>query len=138
MAGRARFRFGGYEFVGHAEEVAEHLGSDAAEADQNHGIWEVMIGDVVHVGRFGEEMSAIGDVDADGQGAGLSRRIHGSAGQQLAVNFEGASAVGGRFLNAGEFERKLSDNIETGSAFRHGNLRRSLSREAASCHVEID
>jgi hypothetical protein len=122
-AGRTTFRFGGDEFVRHAEEVAQHVWSDAAEADQNHGKRDVVVGDVVDVGCFGEQVSAVVDVDADRERAGLCGRIYRGASQQLAMNFEGASAVRGRFLDARKFEGDFSHGIEIGGAFRHGNLR---------------
>ncbi len=97
-----------------------------------------MIGNVVHAGRFGEQVGAIIDIDANRERAGLGGTVHGSAGEKFAVNFECASAIGRGFLDARKFECELSYNVEIDGEFFHGNFARSLSPGRAIVTPDVE
>lgn len=78
-----------------------------------------MIRDVISIGRFGEEMGAIGHVDANGERVRFSGAVDGDAGEKLSADFERWRAVGGAVLDAGKFEGDFADGGEGQGMFAH-------------------
>lgn len=78
-----------------------------------------MIRDVISIGRFGEEMGAIGHVDANGERVRFRGTVDGDAGEKLSADFERWRAVGGAVLDAGKFEGDFADGGEGQGMFAH-------------------
>lgn len=78
-----------------------------------------MIRDVVSIGRFGEEMGAIIEVDANGERVRFRGAVDRDAGEKFSVDFERWRAVGGAVLDAGKFEGDFADGGEGQGMFAH-------------------
>jgi len=91
----------GYKFVGHAEEVAQDVRSDARKANQHGGIAAVVFGNVVNRGVSREEFGAVVEIDANDKRPRFGRTIRGETSEELTVNLESRLAVGGTLFNAG-------------------------------------
>jgi hypothetical protein len=98
--------------VGEAEEVAQRGFVNACEADQDAGVADVMIGDVVDVGRVGEERGAIVVIHANHKRAGFGGAMRGKAGEKVSAKLEGGRAIGGARLDAGQGEADFADGGE--------------------------
>lgn len=79
----------------------------------------VVVSDVVNVGRFGEELGAIGHVHANGERVRFSGAVDGDAGEKLSADFEGGRAVRGAVLDAGKFVGDFADGGEGQGMFAH-------------------
>lgn len=80
---------------------------------------DVVVGHVVSIGCFGEEMGAIGHVDANGERVRFRGTVDGDAGEKLSADFERWRAVGGAVLDAGKFEGDFADGGEGQGMFAH-------------------
>lgn len=108
----------GDETVGHDEEVAGELGGEVGEADED-GVVVLVVGwAVVEGGRLGEEVGAVGAVDAEEEGVGLGLFVGGDAGHHFAADLEGGRAEGGGLLDVGEAE---GGGEEVGDGNGHGD-----------------
>lgn len=81
---------------------------------------DVVVGHVVSIGRFGEELGAIGHVDANGERVRFRGTVDGDAGEKLSADFEGGRAVSGAVLDAGKFVGDFADGVEREEMFGHG------------------
>lgn len=81
---------------------------------------DVVVGHVVSIGCFGEEMGAIGHVDANGERVRFSGAVDRDAGEKFSADFERWRAVGGAVLDAGKFEGDFADGVEREEMFGHG------------------
>jgi len=87
--------FGSQKAPGEVEQVAERLGTNAREADEDQGMVLVVRGEVVDIRMGGEEVSADFETGADDEGFGFGGAVGGDAGEELSAHFEGGGAVSG-------------------------------------------
>lgn len=86
----------------HGEQVAEDVGREVGETDEDAVVSEVVVGGVVEVGRLGEEGFPVVAVDADEERTGLGGLIGGDAGHEVAADFQGGFAERSALFYAGE------------------------------------
>jgi hypothetical protein len=110
------------ELPGAEQQVLQRVVADARQPDKHARVVEVVILQVVHIRFFGDERVSIGEVDADDEGAWLSRLVRGGARQQAAAQLEGGCAVRGAPLHVRQRKRH----------FPHRAERHSLT--LAACH----
>jgi len=65
-----------HELVCHAKQVAQDAWSYAPKPDQDCGVGDVMVRDVVNIRGFGQQRGAIGEIHPDCKRCGLSRPMH--------------------------------------------------------------
>src|SRR5271167_4251735 len=61
----------GYKLVSHAEQVAQHIGIDARQANQHCGIADVVVRQVVNIGVCSEQLGAVIEIHANGKRGGF-------------------------------------------------------------------
>jgi hypothetical protein len=126
--------FGADKLVRHVEQVAQNAGRDAGKANQDDGIAEVVVGDIVKFRGSGEQFSAVVKIDADRNRTGFGGAVGGQAGEEISAELERRRTVGSAFLNAGQGEADGFYGIEVEGAFWHGgnDFRRSDHRNIGS------
>jgi len=75
---------------------------DAREADQNGGIADVVVRQVVNIGVSGEQFGAIIEINADDKRVGFRCAIGRDTCQELSINLQSWDSVGRALLNPGQ------------------------------------
>ena len=93
---------GGHKLVGHAEQVPQHIGICAREANQNRAIVDVVVRDVVNIGSRSEQLGSIFEIHANDKRSGFGRAISGYTCQEFSVDLERVEPVRSAFLHTGQ------------------------------------
>lgn len=108
--------------LGAEEEVAQGLGLDPCDADEDPGVMQIVIRDEVSVGVGGDHVIALVNVHADDKGFAVLME----AGEERAADFETGSAIGADLLDAVEGEGDLADG---GKGDGHTQVTREAKRK---------
>ena len=90
------------------------------QSHENSGVTDIVVGQVVDIRCFGEQLLAAGKIDADGERSRLGGAMRCDAGEHFAADLQGGLAVTCRFLNAGKAAADFTDEFETG--FGHPDI----------------
>ena len=98
--------------MGHAEQVPQHFGLDARQANQHRAIADVVVRYVVHIGIGGKQFGAVIEIHADDQRSRFGRAIRGDASQEFSMDLEGGRTVRGALLYAGQRKSDIPHSVE--------------------------
>src|SRR5580658_1310767 len=116
---RRACRVGGHELVSHAQQVAQDIGRDAGQANQDRAVAEIVVGHVVNVGSRREQFSAVVEVNPNRKRTRLSRTINWHTCQKSSVNLERGQPVGCALFHAGQRQADLAHGFEVNCALWH-------------------
>jgi hypothetical protein len=122
-----RWRMGsgvaGHKLVGHAKQVAQYIGIDTRQANQDGAIANVVVRHVVHIGVRSEQLSAIIEIHSNGKRVRLGRPISGDTRQEFSMDFERRKPVCCALFNSGQSKSDISYGLEVDCAPEHWSAR---------------
>jgi len=116
---RTRWYVGGHKLVSHAEQVPQHVGIDAREANQNGAVAGVVVRHVVNIGGRSKQLGTIIEIDAHDNRTGFGRAMSRHTGEKFSVDLERREPVRGALLHAGQRKSDNPYSVEVDSASRH-------------------
>src|ERR1700690_2036994 len=102
LPGRTDYHDTGYKLVCHAEQVAQHVGIDTSQANENGVIVDIVIRQVVNIRGSGEQLGAIIQIHANDKRIRFGREVSGHACQKFSVDLERREPVRCALLHAGQ------------------------------------
>jgi hypothetical protein len=113
----------GYKLVGHAEQVPQHIGIDARQANQYGGMADIVIRHVVNIGGRSEQLGAVIEIHANDKRGGFGRAISGDTCQEFSMYLECRLTVRGALLNARQRQSDIPHGVEVDCASGHWSAR---------------
>jgi len=95
------------------DQILQRVGTYQRQPDQDAGIPEIVLGQIVDVRIVGDECVASGDVHAHDERVRLGGLVGSDADEHLAADLEGRLPPGRRHLDAGEGP---ADGLDTSEA----------------------
>jgi hypothetical protein len=114
------------ELVSHPEQVPQHIGIDAGQANQHCVIVHVVVGEVINIGRRRKQLGAVFDSHTDDQRIRFRRAMSRHTREEFSLDLERRDSVRGALLDAWQGEPDTPHDLEVDGALAHGSAAQSL------------
>jgi hypothetical protein len=102
--------------VCHAEQILQHIGIDAREANWHRVIASVMVRHVVNIEVRSEQLGAIIEIHAKDKRTGFGEAISRDTRQEFSMDLECREPVRCALLNAGQSKSDIPYGVEVDCA----------------------
>ena len=113
----------GHKLVGHAEQILQHIGIDAREANEHRVKAGVVVRHVVNIGVRSEQLSAIIEIHAKDKRTGFGGAISRDTRQEFPMDLECREPIRCALLNAGQSKSDIPYGVEVDCASGHRSER---------------